>query len=145
MLTNLAYESIAFEHNVYRSRWGFHHLLKLQAPTKITCFNWLAIQDDIMTRDNYKRLGGMVLTCFPRCLQAVESVDQQLVTCNTSQRIWEEVTYMLSVVNWPMCIVDTKADSSQNVIISCFEATNIVNVSCMHSTGNYLLGYFCMR
>ena len=57
--------------------------------------------------DNLRRIGKIVVNCYPMCLGDEESLDYLLLNCNVAQVIWR------SVVDWfgyswvfPKCILE---------------------------------------
>ena len=69
-------------------------ILKTKAPPRVVIFAWLALRKRILTLDNLRRRGRIVVNGCPMCLRDEEPVGHLLLNCKTAQFIWR------SVVEW---------------------------------------------
>ena len=70
---------------------AFGRLWKFKAPPRILVFGWLALRNRILTMDNLRRRGMVVVDGFPLCLKDEEFVDHLLLRCNFAYRMWTVV------------------------------------------------------
>eukprot|EP00268_Persea_americana_P012099 TRINITY_DN15081_c1_g4_i1.p1 TRINITY_DN15081_c1_g4~~TRINITY_DN15081_c1_g4_i1.p1 ORF type:complete len:107 (-),score=14.64 TRINITY_DN15081_c1_g4_i1:104-424(-) len=70
---------------------AFGRLWKFKAPPRILVFGWLALRNRILTMDNLRRRGMVVVNACPLCLKNEESMDQLLLRCNFAYRTWSVV------------------------------------------------------
>jgi len=77
-----------------RERSDVCSLWKLKAPPRVVIFRWLALRKRILTMDNLRRRGRIVVNGCQMCLREEEFVDHLMLHCKTAQAIWR------SVVGW---------------------------------------------
>ena len=70
---------------------------KLKVPPRVVIFGWLAIRKRILTQDNLRKRGRIVVNACPMCLRGEESADHLMVTCKTAHYVWR------SVIGWFDC------------------------------------------
>ena len=60
-------------------RIAINNLWKIKAPPRVVIFGWLAIWKRILTLDNLRRRGRILVNGCPMCLCEEESVDHLMV------------------------------------------------------------------
>lgn len=79
---------------------------RLEAPPIVAVFGWLALQKRILTMDNLRLRGKVVVNGCPMCLCDEETVDHLLLNCQTDQTLW---SYLIDSFgcSWvfPNCVV----------------------------------------
>ena len=83
--------------NIWRSR----------VPSKVTFFVWSAALGKILTTDNLKKKGCVVLDWYYMCKKNGESVDHLLLHCEETRVLWDEIFLRVDIA-WvmPMRVVD---------------------------------------
>ena len=66
-------------------------LWKLKAPPRVLVFGWLALRNRILTMNNLRRGGMVVVNACPLCLKDEEFVDHILLKRNFAHRTWSVV------------------------------------------------------
>ena len=74
--------------NTHNSHNWFDYLWKTKAPPRVLAFGWLALRGNILTMDNLRRHGVVLINACPLCLSAEETVDHLLLNCSFTQAIW---------------------------------------------------------
>lgn len=65
---------------------------------KIKCFNWLMMENRIMTWDNIVKRDGIGLNFYNLCKIEAKSMTHLMVQCSFSKQVWKDV---LSAFNIP--------------------------------------------
>lgn len=69
----------------------------MKVPRKIKFFLWRAIHDIIPTNFNLKSRGIDLLSAYPICNVAFESMDHVLIKCPRAQLIWSKIYQLPSM------------------------------------------------
>ena len=79
--TKVAYISLLEDEIVWVSKWWHKQVWKGNLPIKIKCFLWLALENKLLTQDNFQNGGGIIVYCYILCGATLETVDHLLVWC----------------------------------------------------------------
>ena len=71
--------------------------MEVQGPPRIVVFGWLVLRGRILTMDNLKRRGKILVNACPMCLKDEETIGHLLLRCNNAVKIWN------TVINWFGC------------------------------------------
>lgn len=70
---------------------------RIKAPPWVVAFRWIAFRRRILTLDNLRKRGKIVVIGCQMCLEDEETVDHLLLRCSFAMKIWN------SVINWFKC------------------------------------------
>ena len=62
-----AFDAINFDRLEPSYKWWYHKVWKWIAPLKLIFFCWLALENRILTGDNFIKRGGYGPICCPLC------------------------------------------------------------------------------
>jgi ribonuclease HI len=92
-----AYQSILYSNLKGENRWWYKAIWHVNVPSKIICFIWLCLMDNILTGVNYQRRGGIGPSVCSLCLNGEDSTDHLFTHCVVSKLIWKEVLSQLMI------------------------------------------------
>lgn len=96
------------------------HIWKLKAPPRMIIFGWLAIRNRILTHDNLKNRGCIIITRCPLCKVATESVHHLFHNCAFTREVYRRLTVRQPSPNWP--------------------ARPVLNITDRHQVGSLIVG-----
>lgn len=97
-----------FSKSVYKGLKGgpvlvshLRHIWKLKAPPRMIIFGWLAIRNRILTLDNLKKRGCIIITRCTLCKMAAESVQHLFLRCENTGEVYRRLKLRQPSTNWP--------------------------------------------
>ncbi|XP_078150757.1 uncharacterized protein LOC144546100 [Carex rostrata] len=99
---------------------NLRHLWKLKAPPRMIIFGWLAIRNRILTHDNLKKKGCIIITRCPLCKAAAESVHHLFQNCDYTKKVYTILILARPSPNWPAGPVLNVTDRHQRDVPGCF-------------------------
>lgn len=93
---------------------------KIDFPLKIKIFNWLALNNKILTMENQVKRGcNSIFTAIcVHCLVIIETMDHLLLNCLFTARIWMHYTTIFNVPSILTTMKDVWFSSSRNMCLS---------------------------
>ena len=70
---------------------------RFKAPPRVVAFGWISLRRRILTLDNLRKRGKIIVNACPMCLEEEETVDHLLLSCKCAIKIWN------SVISWFGC------------------------------------------
>ena len=64
---------------------------RLKAPPKVVAFAWISLRRRILTIDNLRKRGKIIVNACPICLEDEENADHPLLQCRCAVKIWNSV------------------------------------------------------
>jgi hypothetical protein len=68
-----AYKALTYLSVVEDCKWWYSIIWKIQAPSKITLFMWLCLENKVLIGENFRKRGGIGPSACPLCLNNEES------------------------------------------------------------------------
>lgn len=97
---------------------SLRHIWRLKAPPRMVIFGWLAIRNRILTHDNLKKKGCIIVSRCTLCKTAVESVYHLFHTCTYTIQVYRRITWGKPSPNWPASPVLNVTDKCQVGLLS---------------------------
>ena len=77
------------------------YLWKWNYPTKVKLFCWIALENKLLTWDNYIKRGGVGPNICLLFFKEEKYIDHLLVNCSLTKLVWKEVNKVLNIHgNW---------------------------------------------
>lgn len=70
-------------------------------PPRMIIFGWLAIRNQILTHDNLKKKGCIIISRCTLCKEAAESVYHLFYICHYTREVYKRLTLRQPSTNWP--------------------------------------------
>jgi hypothetical protein len=89
VITNLGYQCIASNSLNEVSCWWYKAIWRVKVQSKIICFIWLCLKDQILTSANFRKRGGIGPVVCSLCFQDDETIDHLFIHYEYTQIIWK--------------------------------------------------------
>lgn len=92
-----AYKALVSLTSDYDCRWWHSVIWKYKIPLKITLFMWLCLYNKVLTREEYRKRGGIGPSVCLLCLNSEETVQHLFVECPIAQELWFSICRSLKL------------------------------------------------